>query len=140
MICSKCKVDRPEEEFAFKNKSKNIRQVHCKHCKREYAKKHYIDNKDSYKKRSRVNNKSYASRNRDFLNELKDSLQCIRCGQNHIATLDFHHTNPDEKEFSITRAISNSYSIDKIKNEISKCIVLCSNCHRIHHWNERQNN
>jgi transcriptional regulator with XRE-family HTH domain len=55
--------------------------------------------------------------------------ECILCGYNKcIQALDFHHTNPSEKDFTI----SGNYNIswDRIKNELDKCILVCSNCHR----------
>ena len=31
--------------------------------------------------------------------------------------------------------ISNNYSLDRVKEEMKKCIVLCANCHReFHHY------
>ena len=62
--------------------------------------------------------------------------KCCICGFNsYPEALDFHHINPEEKEDRIARMISNNYSLDKIKEEMKKCIVLCSNCHReFHHY------
>jgi predicted HNH restriction endonuclease len=28
--------------------------------------------------------------------------------------------------------------LDQAKKEMLKCVVLCSNCHRIKHWNEQR--
>jgi 5-methylcytosine-specific restriction endonuclease McrA len=56
--------------------------------------------------------------------------KCVRCGYNKsVEALEFHHINPDEKEFSISKT-GNTYSWEKIKEEINKCLLLCSNCHR----------
>lgn len=62
---------------------------------------------------------------------------CSKCGYKHnIAALDFHHTNPEEKEFQIDmRKLSNT-SMDKLQKEISKCVLLCANCHRETHNEE----
>lgn len=49
--------------------------------------------------------------------------------------MEFHHLNPDEKDFSISYS-GKTRSWDKVKCELDKCILLCSNCHReIHHLN-----
>ena len=57
--------------------------------------------------------------------------QCEKCGYNsHIAALEFHHVN-DNKDFTIGKFMNRSW--DFIKNELDKCILLCSNCHRIEH-------
>ena len=60
--------------------------------------------------------------------------KCERCGYDkNIAALEFHHINPEEKEYQIDmRAFSNT-SLDKLESELSKCELLCSNCHQEHH-------
>lgn len=58
--------------------------------------------------------------------------KCIRCGWNQdVVALEFHH-NSGPKEFELGRNIAIK-SWEKIKRELSKCILLCSNCHRIEH-------
>jgi len=43
--------------------------------------------------------------------------------------LEFHHINPDEKEFGLcVRGLTRSW--EEIINECMKCILICSNCHR----------
>ena len=63
-------------------------------------------------------------------------VQCVRCGETHIACLDFHHRNPDEKDFLVSIAVS-KYPLDRIKEEVAKCDVLCANCHRKLHYEEK---
>lgn len=57
---------------------------------------------------------------------------CEICGYNKcINALEFHHKDPKEKDFSPS---GKSYSWERVKNEIDKCILVCANCHReIHH-------
>jgi len=71
---------------------------------------------------------------RRWLRAYKTSLVCARCGEDHPATLDFHHTDPAEKELSIGDSVRNGWSLRKLLREISKCRVLCANCHRKEHW------
>lgn len=73
---------------------------------------------------------------REWINEKKTTLSCSKCSENHPATLDFHHSNPEEKEIELARCATNGWSIARIENEISKCIILCSNCHRKLHYNK----
>ena len=75
----------------------------------------------------------------EWLKTLKSTLKCS-CGQDHIATLLFHHTDPSKKDIEISRAISNGWGRKRILKEMEKCDVLCSNCHTILHWEERQKN
>ena len=63
--------------------------------------------------------------------------KCKNCGYDKcIAALDFHHVNPEEKVYEVKYLMSRRW--DLIKEEIDKCILLCANCHREEHWNERR--
>lgn len=58
---------------------------------------------------------------------------CKICGyKKSLAALDFHHLNPEEKDFTIASR-KNSILDDKMKQELDKCILICSNCHREEH-------
>jgi hypothetical protein len=69
----------------------------------------------------------------DWYAELKHTLVCNRCGENHPACLQFHHSDPTTKELSIGDAIRRAWNRDRIVREIAKCEVLCANCHAKHH-------
>ena len=69
-----------------------------------------------------------------WFKEYKLSLKCEICGESHPACLDFHHRDPEEKDIEIARAVNRGRSIEKIKQEIDKCQVLCANCHRKLHY------
>lgn len=61
--------------------------------------------------------------------------KCEICGYDkNIGALEFHHTNPSEKSFQLdSRRLSNT-TIDKLKIEVDKCMLLCANCHRETHY------
>lgn len=53
--------------------------------------------------------------------------KCIKCGYSKsIWALDFHHRS--DKDLHI--GDGNTRSFDKIRAELDKCDLLCSNCHR----------
>jgi 5-methylcytosine-specific restriction endonuclease McrA len=53
--------------------------------------------------------------------------KCQICGYNKCFTaLEFHHLNPNSKDFTIS---GKSLSFEKLKYEVDKCILVCSNCH-----------
>lgn len=74
----------------------------------------------------------------EWYREYKKTLHCEDCGESHPATLEFHHLDPSQKDVNISRLIAVSSSLRRLKEEMAKCVVLCANCHRIRHWNERQ--
>lgn len=52
---------------------------------------------------------------------------CVFCGYNKcLAALEFHHRDPTKKEFTILT--------EAIKNELDKCNLVCSNCHKEIHY------
>lgn len=54
--------------------------------------------------------------------------KCRICAYDrHVGALEFHHIDPSQKDFTISRKIQ---SIEKILIEVQKCILVCANCHR----------
>lgn len=96
----------------------------------------HICTKDSVKGRfcdKKCQNKYYVDRRRKAI-KLKaityKGSKCSKCGYDKcIWALEFHHRNPDEKEFSISYS-GHSRSWERVKNEIDKCDLVCANCHR----------
>ena len=55
---------------------------------------------------------------------------CQLCGYDRCSeALEFHHLDDKRKDFSISNS-GHSRSWARVKGEISKCILLCANCHR----------
>ena len=55
--------------------------------------------------------------------------KCCRCGYNKcMRALQFHHVNPEEKEFGISVA-GETRAWSRLEKELKKCILLCANCH-----------
>lgn len=60
--------------------------------------------------------------------------KCEKCGYNKCAAaLDFHHRDPTQKELNIGGK-AQTWAWARIKAELDKCDLLCSNCHREVHW------
>ena len=54
---------------------------------------------------------------------------CQECGYNKsVAALEFHHLNPLKKDFAISQKGA-TRSWERVKLELDKCILVCSNCH-----------
>lgn len=95
-------------------------------------KKHYEANKIRY----RSNQYNRRLEKAAWFFELKKTLKCEQCGENHPACLQFHHRDPLEKEGMVSKFVGAGYSEDVIRKEIEKCEVLCANCHAKKHWQE----
>jgi len=56
--------------------------------------------------------------------------KCCKCGYDKcVGALEFHHINPDEKEFGPGHN-GHTRSWKRVKKELDKCILVCANCHR----------
>lgn len=113
--------------------------------KKEYFKEYYLKNKNKLKNKIKIwqlNNKdkviNYKKKNKskkydlltEFVTNIKNNSKCKYCQETTPCCLDFHHVNPEKKSTNINRLIVNGVSIDRLKLEINKCIIICSNCHR----------
>jgi hypothetical protein len=110
--CVKCGIVLNESTGYWRKESSNWKNT-CKKCHSAYCTEYGVD-----KKKKAVQYKGG---------------KCERCGYDKFyGALDFHHLNPNEKEFDWSQLKSFSWNI--IQNELDKCICVCSNCHReIHH-------
>ncbi|MBU0672003.1 MAG: HNH endonuclease [Candidatus Margulisbacteria bacterium] len=56
--------------------------------------------------------------------------ECQSCGyKRFVGALEFHHLNEKKKDFGISlKGLTRSWV--RIKKEVDKCILVCSNCHR----------
>lgn len=83
-------------------------------------------------KKKKTNSKSVSRRRRkvkEMAVEYKGGC-CVACGYNKcISALDFHHLDPNEKDFAISKnGLTRSW--ESTKKELDKCICVCANCHR----------
>lgn len=113
--CNICKQSKPESEF-YKNG--NRKHCRCKDCHKEIMKTSYEE---------KINK----------VNKLKEEIGCLKCRETRYYILEFHHNDPNEKDYSISNRVRASF--ETIQKEISKCSVLCCNCHREFHHLNREN-
>jgi hypothetical protein len=113
-------------------KMPDIDCIKKKENRKKHSKKYYDANRERIIRVSKENKKI----KRDEFYAFKSRLACTKCGENHPATLDFHHIVSDPTNKKITdliRAGRFNFAMEEIMN---KCVVLCSNCHRKHHYEE----
>jgi hypothetical protein len=89
--------------------------------------------RDRNRERHNKNWRDLRARKVEKMRQLKSDRGCKECGERHPACLEFHHRDPEHKKFLIA-SVAFRLSDEKMKAEIEKCDVLCSNCHRKHHW------
>jgi hypothetical protein len=122
--CPRCQESFPITEFRFKNISKNLSHSYCRTCRSAILKDHYRRNKDAYLRR----NAGFRLRNAEIIREHK-SKPCADCGvQYPYYVIDFDHRQGLAKVINLANA--GRMTRPKILEEIAKCDVVCSNCHR----------
>jgi hypothetical protein len=101
-LCDTCGQDDPKN---FYSRQKRM----CKKCRN-------LQNVEKYRAYKRSDIEFFGGK-------------CIRCTYSKcVAALEFHHRNPNEKDPDFKRVIRRSAKARR--TELSKCDLLCSNCHR----------
>ncbi len=91
-----------------------------------YYKKWESLNKDKRRKY----NRSIKIRNKKFADRVVLKFGCQKCGYNRCTrALHFHHIDPKTKNDNVTNIVNDTSSLDRVKEEMRKCIILCANCH-----------
>jgi hypothetical protein len=91
----------------------------------------------NYKK----NKKFFSDKQKERRKEIKLFIEshkqkCIVCNEKDVACLDFHHRDASEKLDTVATSVKDKWGEKRIMDEINKCDVVCSNCHRkIHYYN-----
>jgi hypothetical protein len=133
-VCSRCGLGKNILCFSKNAGKVDGLNVWCKECCKVYRDDYYILHKDYEIERKNLRKAS----NKKWFEDYRSKLCCEICEESHPATLDFHHKNVIEKDFNVSILVSEGYGIKRILEEIAKCRVLCSNCHRKLHWEERR--
>ena len=61
--------------------------------------------------------------------------KCERCGYDKCeGALQFHHLDPNQKDFGIAEIGVTLDNIEKMYEEVDKCLLLCANCHAEEHY------
>ena len=130
--CNKCKLEKSEDDFFFKDKSKNKRHNYCKICygNARRGKEHYLKYKDEYLLRNKQRNERIRNENFNHLMDFFGGKSCCDCGEKDVVVLDFDHRDPSAKKHNVSQMLCMALSWNKILDEIQKCDIVCANCHR----------
>jgi hypothetical protein len=130
MICSHCKVDKPETDFPFDNKTQGTRNYACRVCRNQWKKSWYERNKEKHKQGVAKNANRYRKMSHQFILAYLSAHPCVLCGETDPIVLEFHHRDRKTKRNNVGRMYGHGVSHLSIEKEIAKCDVLCANCHK----------
>ncbi len=97
-----------------------------------------MSNKDYHKQKSKDHYRRYKQKYLDrnakqrqdhweFVGLVKGHYGCVCCSEREIVCLEFHHLDPLQKDIQIG---SQRHLSSRVIEELSKCIVVCANCHK----------
>ena len=109
---------------------KRINLYYCKNCKKVHDRLDKTENKCVIEDKKNIRNKEIRNYVSNYICNFLSTHPCEICGETDIRVLEFDHINPIEKLFDIGNR--SSRQLDVVQKEISKCRVLCSNCHKKH--------
>jgi hypothetical protein len=104
---------------------------------REYMRRKRAE--PDFRERERETFAHRAKKIREWFKDYKKILKCEKCGDGRDYVLEFHHKDSEQKFKNISGLVGKSYSKETILNELKKCDVLCSNCHKeLHHFEKKE--
>ena len=130
--CNKCNTYKDINDYHKRKASKDGHNGICKNCRKEIDAYSYLF-KEGRKQQIRSNSIKKTKYNTDLVFRYKRFKGCLFCNEKEPIALDFHHKDPNEKDYNVGQC--KTLSLKTLKNEIRKCIVICSNCHRKLHAN-----
>jgi hypothetical protein len=124
-ICTQCKKEKAITEYRRDRLRTDGRNSACKVCMRSLQSKRY---KELYSQTRATRDKALRDENRKKLDEIKRFCGCSCCDEKELVCLEFHHRNSSQKDFTIGQNTHRTWNY--IESEISKCTIVCSNCHK----------
>lgn len=131
--CPKCQLEKPLTEFYQRKKHRTGEYYEkCKDCMKNRGRKYYHQNHERQLKLASVRKEKYKEERRKLIAQFKKDKPCMDCGKMYSPwIMDFDHREGEIKISSISSmVIWRTSNIEKIKLEIAKCDLVCSNCHR----------
>lgn len=132
-VCTACSIEKPLHVFGKKPPSQQPKHsseslnAMCKPCRSIKSVAWAAANR----KKINAKHKVFRQTRYAWINSLKTS-PCLDCKTVYPPyVMDFDHLPQFKKSFEISEALAKKYSKARILEEIKKCELVCSNCHRI---------
>lgn len=126
-ICSRCAAPHDKE------------QGYCAECLRQYNRENYARDRYGYKTKVKSRTKHLGRLMHAAIIQAK-SVPCTDCGIQYPSyVMEFDHLEErGAKEFDISKARKVAGSMQRLRAELAKCEVVCSNCHQVRTHQRRQ--
>tara|TARA_R110000772_G_scaffold17946_3_gene50034 strand:+ start:173369 stop:173830 length:462 start_codon:yes stop_codon:yes gene_type:complete len=128
--CTTCKLPKDTGEFNKNKAKKDGLNTICRECSNKHSKQYYQENKEHHikviSKRRNITNRE----NRKKLFNFYLNNPCVDCTESDPIVLECDHKEGVVKFKIVSEMVNSGYSWDRIQEEIDKCDVRCSNCHK----------
>ena len=115
--CAKCHKYLDVNEFIPRKERNDRPHSYCNECRLENVRRVAANRKAKHL----------------MLQQYKRTLGCILCGFSEPCALDFHHLGDETKTDNISQMLTYHASLIEIVEEVRKCVIICSNHHRMLH-------
>ncbi len=125
LVCKHCKQQKEVDDFI---KKKGVAYPECRVCNRAIQFKSRSKHQLVYNERARLRRHQRKLRAIEYKGGV-----CMDCNSVvHPAAFDFHHINPTQKDTD--PGLMMGCADEVLFKELDKCLLLCSNCHRVRHF------
>ena len=133
-LCTKCLKVKGLEDFHSDKTGRHKKATLCKECANAQTRESYKTLMTNPENRVNKNNKrKLVLQERKRLAVEHKGGSCEDCGGVYpLCVYDFHHVDPKTKDYDPSQAAA--ISVETMFKELDKCVLLCSNCHRIRHY------
>lgn len=119
--CGCCQRDLPLEAFSRRGEG---RQHWCKACFRSY----FVARGDVHRRQSNAALEARRARAAQHVLGILERTPCADCGEHDPVVLEFDHVGP--KTGDVGQLVRDGVRLDRLKDEIAQCEVVCACCHR----------
>jgi hypothetical protein len=119
--CGCCRQVLPLASFHV---SRHGRQSWCKTCRAEYM----HERGELHLQQTRRARDHRRAQARDLVLRLLSTGGCADCGLTDPLVLEFDHIG--EKTMDVAKLVHEGYSLWRVELEVSRCEIVCANCHR----------
>ncbi len=125
--CTHCWEWKDESEFNWRHEGVKLWGI-CKECQRKQKVDWYHEHKEENREAKNQRTMDARNRARQYVLDYLSTHPCVECGESDPVVLEFDHL--DNKDRAISEMIRDGVPLDKLEREMTKCQVLCANCHR----------
>ena len=139
--CTECNTLKPLDKKNFYEVRGRLTKFDsiCRDCRNKYHTEHRKKEYDSDKRKLKRKATSKIERKKHQLAKIDcivyKGSKCAKCSIMYDGTngmiFDFHHIDPSTKSYEILK--KGKKDLDSQKEELDKCHLLCTNCHRKEH-------